>query len=46
LRIESGGVNLRVILVGEDFAVFLLPLTADCLWSWRRRRRMMELEFL
>jgi len=30
----------------EDFAVFLLPLIADCLGSWRRRRRMMELEFL
>jgi len=29
--------------VREDFAVLLLPLIADCLGSWRRRRRMMEL---
>ena len=45
MGIESGDVNHRVILVREDFDVFLLPLIADCLGSWRRRR-MMELEFL
>jgi len=30
----------------EDFAVFLLPLSANGLGGWRRRRRMMELKFM